>query len=275
MNETDEITEFCEVCGDPIECLMMMPSFESGSMKMVKKKVRCTCSCVQKMQEEEERAREWERKQERISRLQKLSLIDERLKNVNFDDWMKSQNDGVNGMSNEALKLSNLVMKYLNGFDEMKKNGMGILFWGDVGVGKTYTAAVICNELLKREVSVVMTSFIRLIDEAMKFDDKNDYISKLDDADLLIVDDLGAERGTDFALEKVYEIVDQRYRTKKPLILTTNMTLKEMNETTDMRYRRIYDRIFEMCYQFHITGVSWRKAKAAENYDQMQKMMEG
>ena len=70
----------------------------------------------------------------------------------------------------------------------------------------------------------------------------------LNTAKLLIIDDLGAERGTDYALEKVYNIIDSRYLSGKPLILTTNMTLKDMQESEDIRYRRIYDRIFEMCF---------------------------
>ena len=100
-------------------------------------------------------------------------------------------------------------------------------------------------------------------------------ITQLNRAKLLIIDDLGAERGTDFALEKVYNIVDSRYRAKKPVILTTNLTLKEMKEATDIRYSRIYDRIFEVCYPMQFTGVSWRKVEAARRFDEMKNLLEG
>lgn len=85
----------------------------------------------------------------------------------------------------------------------------------------------------------------------------------------------GAERSTDYALEKVYGIIDNRYRAKKPLILTTNLTLRQMQEATDIRYTRIYDRIFEMCYPLEFSGVSWRKREAAQRYEETKKLLEG
>lgn len=101
------------------------------------------------------------------------------------------------------------------------------------------------------------------------------FTNKLNSVKLLIIDDLGAERSTDYALEKVYGIIDNRYRAKKPLILTTNLTLRQMQEATDIRYARIYDRIFEMCYPMEFSGVSWRKREAAQRYEETRKILEG
>ena len=121
-----------------------------------------------------------------------------------------------------------------------------------------------------------MTSFVKLLASMQGFrEDEDKLITQLNRAKLLIIDDLGAERGTDFALEKVYNIVDSRYRAKKPVILTTNLTLKEMKEATDIRYSRIYDRIFEVCYPMQFTGVSWRKVEAARRFDEMKNLLEG
>lgn len=53
---------------------------------------------------------------------------------------------------------------------------------------------------------------------------------------LLIIDDLGAERGTDYSLERVYDIIDSRYRSNKPIILTTNLTMEQMKNCEDIRY---------------------------------------
>lgn len=99
-------------------------------------------------------------------------------------------------------------------------------------------------------------------------------MSALNAAKLVIIDDLGTERNTEYALEKVYNIIDSRYRTGKPLILTTNMTVREMQETTDIRYKRIYDRIFEMCYPVRMSGRSWREKEAENRFDKMKKLME-
>ena len=94
-------------------------------------------------------------------------------------------------------------------------------------------------------------------------------------AKLLILDDLGTERNTDYALEKVYNIIDSRSRASKPMILTTNLSLDEMMDATDIRYKRIYDRILETCYPVEISGDSFRMQSAAQRFDRMAEFMEG
>lgn len=105
-------------------------------------------------------------------------------------------------------------------------------------------------------------------------DEEERIMAGLNAAKLLIIDDLGAERSTDYALEKVYNIIDSRYLSGKPLILTTNMTLKDMQESEDIRYRRIYDRIFEMCFPVRFAGRSWREKAASKRFDAMKNLME-
>ena len=117
-----------------------------------------------------------------------------------------------------------------------------------------------------------MTSFVKLMD--MDNHDDESIIRRLNLADLLIIDDLGAERGTDYALEKVYNFVDSRYRAKKPMLLTTNLTLDQIKSTTDMRYQRIYDRILQCCYPVEFTGPSWRRREAAARFDAMKALLE-
>ena len=106
-------------------------------------------------------------------------------------------------------------------------------------------------------------------------EDGEKLIAQLNRAKLLIIDDLGAERGTDFALEKVYDIIDSRYRAKLPMLLTTNLELGMMQEATDIRYSRIYDRIFEVCYPVQFVGQSFRKAEAKRRFDDMKSFLEG
>ena len=99
-------------------------------------------------------------------------------------------------------------------------------------------------------------------------------MQRLNAASLLVIDDLGVERSTDYTLEKVYDLVDTRYRANKPLILTTNLSVKEMQQNNDIRFGRIYDRIFEVCYPIELRGKSWRYGIAARRYDEMEKMMD-
>lgn len=172
-----------------------------------------------------------------------------------------------------ALKL---CRRYADGFSEMVNRNQGLLFWGDVGTGKTFAAACIANALLDKKTPVVMTSFVKLLEKMQNFnEDDNKLISQLNKAKLLIIDDLGAERSTDFALEKVYNIIDSRYRARLPMILTTNLDLEEMKRVTDIRYSRIYDRIFEVCYPVKFTGASFRKVEANRRYREMKNFLEG
>ena len=81
-------------------------------------------------------------------------------------------------------------------------------------------------------------------------------------SNLLILDDLGAERQSDFALEQVFNVVDSRYKSGKPVIITTNLSLQELKNPSDIKYKRIYDRILEMCVPLQFKGESKRKEKS-------------
>lgn len=255
----------CPVCGCNIEKVIQMPLLD-GSGRSEMRIVRCMCACELKEAEDIKKRYDFEEEQRKIESLKNLSLMDAKMKGVKFSSFSKIQ---------ENEKTYKIARNYVEHFDVMVKRNQGILFWGDVGTGKSYTAAMIANELLDRMVPVVMTSFVKLLKEMGTFDNNdNVYIEKLNKARLLIIDDLGTERGTDFALEKVYDIIDSRYRSGKPIILTTNITISQMKECTDVRYKRIYDRIFEMCYPVKVEGLSWRKKEAAARYADTKKMLE-
>ena len=86
-----------------------------------------------------------------------------------------------------------------------------------------------------------MTNFSRILNTltGMHFEDRNQFINSLNRYSLLIIDDLGIERNSDFALEQVFNVIDSRYRSKKPLIITTNLTLSELNNAADIAHKRI------------------------------------
>lgn len=228
--------------------------------------VRCLCKCQKdekKCREDEERQKEAIR---RIERLRNNSLIDDKLRCVRLGSFQ--QND-------DNHKIFLIARRYVDKFDEMYEKRQGILFFGAVGTGKSYAAACIANELMDRTIPVIMTSFVKILQNIQgNPEEEKVFMNRLNDSRLLIIDDLGTERNTDYALEKVYNIIDSRYRAGKPLILTTNMTVKEMQDTTDIRYKRIYDRIFEMCFPVRVPGRSWREKEAAKRFDEMKKLME-
>lgn len=157
--------------------------------------------------------------------------------------------------------------RYVDNWEQMYQNGMGLLLWGDVGTGKSYAAGCIANALLDRGVSVMMTNFSRILNSlaSLQWGDRNKYIDDLNQYSLLIIDDLGIERGTEYVLEQVYSVVDGRYRSGKPLIVTSNLTLQQLREPQDMAHARIYDRVLERCVPIWVRGKNIRQANAGEH----------
>ena len=86
--------------------------------------------------------------------------------------------------------------------------------------------------------------------------------ASLDDYSLLVIDDLGVERNTEYAMEQMFTVIDSRYRSKKPLIVTTNLKLEEIKNPPDLAHARIYDRILERCAPVLFSGKNFREEGA-------------
>lgn len=227
--------------------------------------VWCICKCEVQKQEERKKREMYEEEMNRIRRLKDASMMSDKYKNASFSDYV------VRKENEKALRVAR---KYVQDFQRMKEENIGIIFYGTVGTGKSFTAACIANALLENKVSVIMTSFVKILQDIRSIEDEGQYINTLNSSSLLIIDDLGAERDTDYALEKVYNVIDSRVRINKPLILTTNLTFDEMMRTKDIRYKRIYDRIFECCHPVEIPGPSFRIMKAAQRQEAMKQIFE-
>lgn len=260
----------CGKCHTRRQVEVNMPDLKAvpfDPKKKVRVKMPVSCRCRAERRYQEEQMLQQDKDIRAMEALKRQSLMDERLRDVSFDSFRKTNDNAYN------LKL---CLRYANHFDEMLAKNQGLLFYGGVGTGKTFAAACIANHLLNQRIPVIMTSFVKLLESMQGFsEDDSALIARLNRAKLLIIDDLGAERSTDYALEKVYDIVDSRYRAKLPIILTTNLSMTELKESTDIRYTRIYDRIFEMCYPMQFKGQSWRKVEAARRFDAMKNFLEG
>ena len=260
----------CGKCHTRRQVEVNMPDLKAvpfDPKKKVRVKMPVSCRCRAERRYQEEQMLQQDKDMRAMEALKRQSLMDERLRDVSFDSFRKTNDNAYN------LKL---CLRYANHFDEMLAKNQGLLFYGGVGTGKTFAAACIANQLLNQRIPVIMTSFVKLLESMQGFsEDDSVLIARLNRAKLLIIDDLGAERSTDYALEKVYDIVDSRYRAKLPIILTTNLSMTELKESTDIRYTRIYDRIFEMCYPMQFKGQSWRKVEAARRFDAMKNFLEG
>ena len=212
--------------------------------------VRCVCKCESKELEEKKRQEEYEEQMRRINRLKEASMMDKKYREVTFEKYEVRE---------ENKKVFEMAKKYAGRFQDMYKKNQGLLLYGPVGTGKSFTAACIGNYLLNNAKPVIMTSFVKILQDIWENDREAEYITILNSASLLIVDDLGTERETDYALEKVYNIIDSRVRANKPMIITSNLELNDMMECEDIRKKRIYDRILECCYPMYVGGKSFRK----------------
>lgn len=227
--------------------------------------VRCVCKCESKELEEKKRQEEYEEQMRRINRLKEASMMDKKYREVTFDKYEVRE---------ENKKVFEMAKKYADRFQDMYKKNQGLLLYGPVGTGKSFTAACIGNYLLDNAKPVIMTSFVKILQDIWENDREAEYITILNSASLLIVDDLGTERERDYALEKVYNIIDSRVRANKPMIITSNLELNDMMECEDIRKKRIYDRILECCYPMYVGGKSFRMMKAAQRFDEMKDFLE-
>ena len=178
-----------------------------------------------------------EKKQEALISQQKHSDLVRRLKAEGFSDpamldW-KFEND--NGRSPQMCH----AHRYVEQWQTMRSENLGLLLWGGVGTGKSFLAGCIANALMEQEMLVRVTNFARILNELnSSFSGRNN-------------------------------IVDSRYRSRKPLIVTTNLTLNEIQHPQDTAHARIYDRLLEMCVPVSCIGVSLRKENALEKLERM------
>lgn len=242
----------CTVCHGKTETEIKHPF--TGETR----KVRCRCRCKSGQDEFEER-----QVKEALDRKRRICFAETNMANWNF------QNDDRRNAS-----LSDAMRNYSDKFGEFRKEGMGLLLYGTVGTGKTYYAACIANKLIDDGYSVLMTNFARLTNQLQgMFDGKQEFIDSLNRYTLLIIDDLGAERKSDFMQEQVFNIIDARYRSGLPFIITTNLTAEELKRPQDIGYSRIYDRILERCHPVEVAGVSRRRQNVRDTFQEMNRKL--
>lgn len=225
--------------------------------------VNCLCDC--EMQERKEKEEKMRREEAQMDLYRRKSVG---LKDRRFWEWRFENDNG----SNDKMMIARQYVEY---WEKMKEKNVGLLLMGPVGTGKSFLAGCIANDLLERGERVMMTNFSRILNELTKYQaDKNLIVQNLVDYPLLIIDDLGIERNSEFALEQIYNVIDSRYCKMKPLIITTNLGLNEMKESSlDISHRRIYSRILEMCVPVFCGGEDKRKNEGTEKLRQMQELL--
>ena len=226
------------------------------------------CACQRAEADARDEKEKLEEERRRVEELFAYSLIDGRFNESTFDKYI---------VNDENRKAYTIAKNYVLKFDEMFKRHKGLLFYGDTGTGKTFLASCIANELLKMRIPIIVTSILRLTSATGPFsreaEEQQVFLEKMNQARVLFIDDLGTERTTDYKMEQVFEVINSRYGSKRPMIITTNLPIRKMSEDPDIRKKRIYDRILEVCYPVHCQGYSWRYAKAREDINDLTGML--
>lgn len=155
--------------------------------------------------------------------------------------------------------------RYVAKWDEVSAKNIGLLLWGNTGTGKSFTAQCICNALLDRKIPVKYVSAVELVAALMDRDVKRGpYMDGLRKTPLLVIDDIGAERDTAFSREQICAVIDARSEAGRPLIVTTNLTLDEMDACRDQALQRVYNRMKALCVPVAVIGESRRDGIAEE-----------
>ena len=149
----------------------------------------------------------------------------------------------------------------------------GLFITGPKGTGKTHLAAAIANQLMQEGTAVVCMTMIDLLDRIKQTFEQHQkwgasestVLNTYKEVPLLIIDDMGKEPATEWAVSKIYAIINARYEAYLPTIITTNysdselvrrLTPKDSGDSTTAD--ATIDRLREMCAAIVTTGDSWR-----------------
>ena len=222
----------------------------------------CLCKCMaakRAAEEEEYKRREFE---ERVKAMRRAGFPEAKMM-----EWTFANDD----LSNE--KITKAAQRYVDKFSELRKSGKGLLFYGKTGTGKTYAACEIANALIDKGYPAIVVNFSRVLNTLQGTFEKQEYIDSFGNYQLIVIDDLGIERDTAYAKEQVYQIIDNRYRSGLPMIITTNLTMEKIKNPEDIENMRIYDRILERCFPIEVSGVNRRRKAVREDYEDMKNIL--
>ncbi len=242
---------YCKTCHEQIDGRILDKTF-NGNKYILRRDCKCDRDRIAREEERE--------KQQEIERIKKRCFhFDKPLKTASIDD--------ING-KDDLITLQ--AKAYVETFDKMVKENVGIILAGPVGTGKSYIAAAIANGVIEKyRYNVKFRNIPQIIRDMQKLDydaDRNQYLSDICTGKLVIFDDFGIERKTEYVTELLYAIINERYRKNKPTIITTNIPISELrSENVPTEFQRIYSRILSMCnIDITVTGKDRRKEENTE-----------
>ena len=209
------------------------------------------CDCQKKEEERKKAEAERQEKEQKEKRLRASCFATSgRYALCTFD-----ADDGRNPGQSTVCKA------YAATFDPT--DASGLVLFGDCGTGKSFHAACIANALIATGHTCLVTDIKQVVNlMESSFERRMENLSRILSPDLLILEDLGAQRSTEYVMEHVYDVVDGRYKAGKPMVITTNFPFRRMLEAEGGDpWQRVFDRIVECCYPVQYEGASRRREK--------------
>jgi len=217
----------------------------------------CTPECEKKNER-----REWElmRRDARVATLRERSGLSKRMKGYTLGNFRPT-------VSNAAGRARVKVDGYLEDWEENREAGKGLYFCGGVGTGKTHLAVAVMNELIRRKrIPSLFVTVPELLDNLRETYNKpgrnlDEWMDVVQNAEFLVLDDLGSERTTEWVRERIFVIVNHRYREALPTVFTSNIGPKDLAEQLG---ERTASRIIAMCDWIALEGDDYRETAAKE-----------
>jgi DNA replication protein DnaC len=159
------------------------------------------------------------------------------------------------------------VRAFVEEIDERLDRGRGLWLFGDTGTGKTTLAMLVSKKALEAGRSVAIYSLPKLLARIRRTYDSEPggdsylaFFERLTSVDLLHIDDLGAEKRSDWVLEQLYALINERYETERSVLVTTNLPHEELEEQIGTR---TVSRLSQICDEVPLFGADRRYGKVA------------
>ena len=260
----------CEFCGKELKPIGLDYLYANISPDAIEYE-RCDCNNSQEYWKkiDEKKYEDEKRKhfREIINKIYKQNYVGRRFQEMNFENF------NINQDNENAVEVAKDYTKK----SIAEKQTEGLIITGESGLGKTHLAASIANKLIENDKIVLMgrlTMLLDMIKETFRDNTKseNELIELYSNVDMIVIDDLGTEKISGWALEKLYTIIENRNENRLPIIITTRFDkqglIERFSQSQDAQLvDAIISKLYQMCYGITLKSMKKELVKVGKTYN--------